>query len=123
MVVEVLIVVIGVSVVTALAANARGRNPAAWFVIGLLTGGFGLVAVLVMERIHTTPPAAQHRSHGLRHAPADAFAAKRAKERAELKQAQAAEADTKPCPDCAERVKLEAKICRFCRHEFEPAHG
>jgi uncharacterized paraquat-inducible protein A len=24
----------------------------------------------------------------------------------------------KQCPDCAESVKADAKICRFCRHEF-----
>ena len=27
--------------------------------------------------------------------------------------------DTKDCPMCAETVKAKAKICRFCRHEFE----
>jgi hypothetical protein len=40
---------IGFGIVTALAANARGRNAGVWLVIGLLTGIFGLVAVLVME--------------------------------------------------------------------------
>ncbi|WP_164897686.1 zinc ribbon domain-containing protein [Mesorhizobium sp. M6A.T.Cr.TU.017.01.1.1] len=24
----------------------------------------------------------------------------------------------KKCPECAEQVKVDAKICRFCRHEF-----
>ena len=31
---------------------------------------------------------------------------------------------TKVCPDCAETVKADAKICRYCRHDFtqdEPA--
>lgn len=27
--------------------------------------------------------------------------------------------DTKTCPDCAEEVKAAARICRFCRYEFD----
>jgi hypothetical protein len=27
--------------------------------------------------------------------------------------------DAKTCPQCAETVKLEAKVCRFCGHRFE----
>ena len=36
-------------IVTALAANARGRDPMGWFAIGCIGGVFALVAVLVME--------------------------------------------------------------------------
>jgi hypothetical protein len=28
---------------------------------------------------------------------------------------------TKKCPDCAEDVKLEAVVCRFCGRKFEPS--
>ena len=30
-----------------------------------------------------------------------------------------AQGNSKKCPDCAEIVKIEAKICRHCRHEFK----
>jgi Uncharacterised protein family UPF0547 len=28
-------------------------------------------------------------------------------------------ADTKQCPDCAEPVKAEARVCRFCGYRFD----
>lgn len=27
----------------------------------------------------------------------------------------------KRCPDCAELVRYRAKVCRWCRHAFDPA--
>jgi hypothetical protein len=49
------------AVVVAIAANARGRGPAGWALLGLLFGPFALVAVLVMprnlSRTHTSCPA------------------------------------------------------------------
>jgi hypothetical protein len=35
----------------------------------------------------------------------------------------ATERDTKQCPDCAERVLAEAKVCRFCGYRFAPPDG
>lgn len=29
--------------------------------------------------------------------------------------------NTKPCPNCAERVKAEANVCRFCGYQFGQA--
>jgi len=46
-----LVIWIGLGVVTAIAAQARGRNFLAWLAIGMLTGVFGLIAVLVMENL------------------------------------------------------------------------
>ncbi|ETD85801.1 hypothetical protein U703_01985 [Rhodobacter capsulatus YW1] len=43
---------IGFAIVTALAANARGRDPLAWAGIGFIGGVFALIAVLVMEPLN-----------------------------------------------------------------------
>jgi len=48
-------------VVTALAAQSRGRSFGGWLVIGMLTGIFGLIAVLVMGREEPVQAAADQR--------------------------------------------------------------
>jgi hypothetical protein len=52
-----LFVWIAFAVITALAAQARGRSFWGWLAIGALTGVFGLIAVLVMERGQPAAPA------------------------------------------------------------------
>ncbi len=53
---EVIIVWILFGIVTAVAAAHKGRNPAVWFVTGLLLGPFGLILVLVMRRANSSGP-------------------------------------------------------------------
>ena len=94
------------SVVVAVAANARGRSGIGWFFLALVISPvFALVLVLVMRRLEpelvTVTPA-----------PAPSTAS-----RARVVETQ------KKCPDCAEMVLAEAKICRFCRHEFKAAEA
>ena len=43
---------IAFGVVTALAAQARGRSFLAWLVLGCIFGVFALIAVLVMENLN-----------------------------------------------------------------------
>lgn len=51
---EFLLIWIAFAVITALAAQARGRSFLAWLLIGFVTGIFGLIAVLVMENLKKT---------------------------------------------------------------------
>jgi len=49
---ELFILWIALAILTALAAASRGRSGVGWFFIGLLTGIFGLIAVLVMSPVN-----------------------------------------------------------------------
>ena len=40
-----------------------------------------------------------------------------------IETAQLATGDSKKCPQCAEIVKAEARVCRFCNHTFLPGQG
>lgn len=46
---ELVIIWLGLAIVTALAANSRGRNWFVWLLLGVFFGLFALIAVLVMR--------------------------------------------------------------------------
>lgn len=88
--------VIGFASLSAIAANTKNRDPVGWFFIGLLFGIFGLAAALIVEKIDPT---------------ADSNSSSRSKgfDASEM---------TRKCPDCAEIIKMEARVCRFCNRQF-----
>jgi len=83
--------------VTALAAKSRGREPFDWFLIGFIFGVFGLVALLVMKNIEQEKANSIY-SRSYRSSGGDRI---------------------KKCPDCAEEIKFEARVCRFCGKRFD----
>ena len=76
-------------VITASAAGAKGRSPTQWFWYGLLCGPIALIHVLVVAA-------------NTRQLDADAVAS----------------GAMRKCPFCAEIVKSEALVCRFCQREL-----
>jgi len=83
--------------VTALAAKNRGREPFDWFLIGFIFGIFGLVALLVMKNLERENADLSHSN----------------------RYSSGGGGKTKKCPDCAEEIKFEARVCRYCGKRFD----
>ncbi|WP_263819918.1 hypothetical protein [Salinibacter sp.] len=96
-----LIQAVAFAVLSAIVANNKNRSPFGWSVIGVLFGLFGFVAALVVEEVE--PEHKQGSGRGNRSSTSQEFIP---------------DEHEKKCPTCAEYIKLEAKACRYCRHEF-----
>ena len=71
-------------------AEQKGYSTGAWFFLGFLFGVVGLIACVGL------PSANESRDVYNRD-----------------------ESLVKRCPRCAELVRIEASVCRFCQHEFD----
>jgi len=71
------------------ANNHRGRSAFGWFLLSLLISP--LISGILLLASKDLRKAVTVRTDG---------------------------ADEKKCPECAEMVKTDAKICRYCRHVF-----
>jgi hypothetical protein len=88
------------AIVTAAIASGKGRSGFGWLLIGLLLGIFGVILIACMPRKEI-----------LYDEPQRLFGSTR---RAKLKK----------CPDCAEHIRADAKVCRHCGFRFDqPAGG
>ena len=97
---------------TAWLASEKGRDPLVWFILG---GLFALLAIIVVglsPNVEQTPAPANSVAASPAFAPVPAASPTRVAAPAPA---------TKKCPDCAETVLAEARICRFCRYEFPPS--
>ncbi len=75
-------------IASAMVAGRKGRSGIGWFLLGTLLGPFALPFAFLSSDL-----------------------TKNSTEAAEA-------SSSKSCPHCAERIKIEAKVCRFCGRDI-----
>ncbi len=96
----ILIQAVTFAILSGIVASNRNRDPAGWGVIGLLFGLFGFIAAVAVGEGEETQSSSDQNSQpsGAREFDPDNH--------------------EKKCPMCAEYIKLEARRCKHCGHEF-----
>lgn len=89
------------AVLSGIVASNKNREPLGWGILGFLFGLFGFVAALVVEEVE--PEEKQRTSKEKRSSSSQKFNP---------------DEHDKKCPMCAEYIKLEARRCKHCGHEF-----
>lgn len=87
------------AVLSGIVASNKNRDPTGWGVLGFLFGLFGLIAAVAVGEVEETQSSSQ---------------------KSQVSSTREFDPDEheKRCPMCAEYIKLEARLCKHCEHEF-----
>ena len=117
-----LIQAVAFGVLSAIIASNKNRSATGWGALGFLFGLFGFIAAIAVGEAADDTRSSRRRSSKQSFQYKSSSSEKKQTPPSKEKQSAAQDFDPdeheKKCPDCAEYIKLEARVCKHCGHEF-----